>query len=380
MSIVTLKFQCCNFYVAPGIREASYAMNSSLDLCQIPAGPAPDGHSSFDNSATLAPVLIALTAITVAWGIIFTTTRFYINFRKLNWADYFNLIALLMSIAILGIEATLQQQLNEPPSFIELKAARHIWDLPACFFNADYAKGIYIPAVLLQFGAFFAKASIFLLFRQLFEIRKPMRIAIWIRLVFNFLLYATGIAVATYYETPRVGESWLDTLDGRTLIPLRWWQIQSALTVVLDLYIFILPLPIIARLKLPIRQRIQVIAVFSLAIMGIGASIASLVERIEITYASDTTWISAILSLCSAVELNVAIIVSSAPAFSSYARLRLANLSVVKILLSSFSSSSKSKSYSSEAELGMSGDRTAGTGDKVALNSNHRYYELNDRV
>lgn len=128
-------------------------------------------------------------------------------------------------------------------------------------------KGIYIGAILFQVGSFFAKASIFLLFSQIFTIQKSMRVAIWVGLVFDFLLYGTGIGVASYYETPHMGETWVDTLDGRSLIPLPWWQAQSALSIALDLYIFVLPLPAVARLKLPIRKRISVMAVFSLALM-----------------------------------------------------------------------------------------------------------------
>lgn len=62
-------------------------MNSSIDLCQIPAAPAPDGHSNFDNPTSLGPALMGVSAVTVAWGIIFTAARFYINIRKLVWAD-----------------------------------------------------------------------------------------------------------------------------------------------------------------------------------------------------------------------------------------------------------------------------------------------------
>jgi hypothetical protein len=149
-----------------------------------------------------------------------------------------------------------------------------------------------------------------------------MRIAIWIGLICNFLLYGSGLAVATYYETPRAGEPWAAVLDGRTLVPLRWWQAQSAMIIVLDMYILLLPIPVISMLKLSPKRRLQVIGVFSLALLlvnycspsialmlicllhsyrGIGSAIASLIQRIEITRDTDQTWISAILTLCTYV-------------------------------------------------------------------------------
>ncbi|EQL03605.1 hypothetical protein OCS_00685 [Ophiocordyceps sinensis CO18] len=316
------------------------ATNSSVDLCKVPAAPAPPGlQSNFDNPTTLAPVLMAVMIILVVWAVSFTAARFYINIRRLKLADYFNLLALVLLVAILGIQGT------------QLKVARHIWDVPACYFDADYARGIYIPAVLLQSGAFFAKASIFLLFHQLFAIKTSAKTAIRLGQTFNFLLYATGIAVATYYETPRAGEQWTAILDGRALIPLPWWETQSALSVLLDLYIFILPLPIIVGLRLSAKQRLSLIAVFSLALMGIGASIASLVERVKIVDSMDQTWISAILALCTFCEVSVAIIVSSAPAVSTFTRSHLVEMPVFILLSRIFTSTSKSRAGDSDVEL-----------------------------
>lgn len=125
----------------------------------------------------------------------------------------------------------------------------------------------YFTGMLLQMGQLFAKASILLLFSQLFTIHLPMRVAIWVGLTFDILIYFPGFAVQTYYQTPHVGETWLDTLDGRNIVPLAWWQAQSALIVVLDIYIFILPLLTLMRLQLPTRKRVSLLAVFSVALL-----------------------------------------------------------------------------------------------------------------
>ncbi|KAK3937250.1 hypothetical protein QBC46DRAFT_416578 [Diplogelasinospora grovesii] len=330
------------------------SLNTSINLCQVPAAPAPDGTvSNFVNPPSLAAALMSVEGIMTAFAIFFSVARLYVNIRKLVWADYFALIAFCMSIAILGIEATL------------LRMARHIWD------------GVYFPALLLQIGSFFARASIFLLlYYQLFTaVQRSMRIAIWVGQTFNnFLIYWTGVAaVATYYETPPRGR-----------------DAQSALSVALDVYIFVLPLPAIVRLKLPLRKRI--------IHHGLGPPILAFppTPGIKITQTNDSTWISVILSLCSAVELDVAIIVSSAPAFSSFAQSHLLlQMSVVNSILSSFSSggggSSSSKAYDSEAAVGSGaavaehkigdGNGSSGrvlSGQDPTLDRSHRYYELND--
>ncbi|KAI1752380.1 hypothetical protein F4782DRAFT_152608 [Xylaria castorea] len=313
-------------------------MNSPVNLCTVAAAPPPpDGYSSnFNNPTSLGPVLIGVITFTTIWAIVFTSARLYISFRKLGWADWFNLIALLHSITILGIEGT------------QFKFAHHIWDVPACFFDKS---AFTFRLFCFKPAPSFAKASIFLLYLRLFTVQRPMRIAVYAGIIFSFCLYGAGVAVATYYGTPRVGEKWTDILDGRTEVPLPWWQAQSGLSVALDLYIFLLPLSVIAKLRLPVQRRIQLVAVFSLALGGIIASITSLAERINIAHAYDQTWISAILSLCSAVELNVAIIVGSAPAFAGFARTHLLGLPVVKLILSRISFISKRKLYDSEASL-----------------------------
>jgi hypothetical protein len=133
----------------------------------------------------------------------------------------------------------------------------------------EHSSSLKLNILLRTFntGSFFAKSSIFLLFNQIFTIQKTLRHAIWVGQALNFVIYGAGVAAIIYYESPRVGEPWSAVLDGRTLIPLKWWQAQSAIIVFLDIYIFILPLPNLWKLRIPLRRRIPVLAVFSLALL-----------------------------------------------------------------------------------------------------------------
>lgn len=120
----------------------------------------------------------------------------------------------------------------------------------------------------MQISSFLAKASILLFFKQIFEATKSMRITIYVGLTLTWLIYFPGIPVSVYYMAPHIGETWVDTLDARrSIVPSPWWQAQGTLIIALDIFIFALPLPVISRLQMPLRKRLSLVAVFSVALM-----------------------------------------------------------------------------------------------------------------
>ena len=82
----------------------------------------------------------------------------------------------------------------------------------------------------------------------------------------------------------------------------------------------------------------------------------------------------------SSLELNAAIIVSSAPAFASFARSHLFEASAIKSFFSSLRSiSGKTGSSISKPASNFKSDRVASGNDEHAKQQhNHHYYELNE--
>ncbi|KAF7586377.1 hypothetical protein BBP40_009023 [Aspergillus hancockii] len=308
-------------------------MSSSLppgtDLCVIPAANPPLGQTSnLVDPPSLGAVTIAVSAITIAWAALFTAARIYTNIRKLKWADYFVIISLVLSAIYTGLVLEM------------LEYARHQWDVPACWFNGRYLKILYAQGTLLGPVIFFAKSSIFLMYLQIFTILKPIRFAIYFGLIFTFLLYFPGVPLESYYAAPHVGQKWEDLLSNGNPSRLIYWGIvQGSLSVALDIYIFILPLPILARLHLPRRKRFQVLLIFSTAMMGIVASVIALVFRVQLDSTKDITWTQSALFICVIVENNVAIIVSSMPFFATFIKHNVSESTLVKVLWSKISSS-----------------------------------------
>ena len=116
-------------------------------------------------------------------------------------------------------------------------------------------------------GIYFAKAAILTLYLRIFATGMRMRVLIYSALVVLFLVYFAMIPVATVYCTPRTGESWDLMLLERCHTTATTAIVQGVLGVVSDMYIFVLPLPVIFNLQLPFRKKIGLALVFMAGIL-----------------------------------------------------------------------------------------------------------------
>ncbi|KAL4930914.1 uncharacterized protein BDV17DRAFT_28163 [Aspergillus undulatus] len=308
----------------------------ATDLCSIPAAQPPPGQTSnLDDPDSLAAVTVAVTTVVITWATLFVAARIYTNFRKLTLADCFVVTSLILSGGYNGLVLAI------------LEYARHQWDVPVCWYNARYFKILYVQAILLSPAMFFAKSSIFLLYQQIFTAEKRMKYAILLGLLSTFIIYWPYIALLSIYCAPHAGQSWTDlTSNGMPQRMLPWSIAQGALSVILDLYIFILPLPRLWKIQQPMWKRLQIMAVFSTAFMGVIASVGALIFRIRLKTTSDGTYAQGENFICTNVENSVAIIVSSMPAAAKFIRGTVLEWTFIKRL--SFKSSSSSGNFSSE--------------------------------
>ena len=118
---------------------------------------------------------------------------------------------------------------------------------------------------------FFAKSTIFLLYLRLFGIDEKTKYGTWFGLLWTSLIYWTGIPIQIYCSVPvigRIGRGWnVETVDKYYEIVAIYSIVQGVLSVVLDLYIFLLPIPVILRLQMSQKKRLWVLGVFGTAIL-----------------------------------------------------------------------------------------------------------------
>lgn len=120
--------------------------------------------------------------------------------------------------------------------------------------------------VVLPVSHFFSKATILLLLLQVFTIHKKTRIGIYIGLILTVLSHWPNLILVLIFSVPYTGQTWEDLLnDPRVHKIIPAGTEQGILAVILDLYIFILPMPALLKLKLNSRDRCRLVLVFVIA-------------------------------------------------------------------------------------------------------------------
>lgn len=94
-----------------------------------------------------------------------------------------------------------------------------------------------------------------------------MDTAVYIGLIATFCIYFPSIPLSVYYVTPLGGKSWEELTTSHVDVIIYWAIIQGALSIALDIYIFVLPLPTLAKLQMSPKARRQLIGVFATALM-----------------------------------------------------------------------------------------------------------------
>jgi hypothetical protein len=159
-----------------------------------------------------------------------------------------------------------------------------MWDVPVCqiagFFKASslpQSVGMKLtPLRQLSFiismatgpALFFPKAAIFLFYIQIFSSARSVKIASYVGIIMAFMAYFPGSLALPYYDAPHVGHSWDELVVSSSIhkgVPTG--IAVGVASVIVDIYIFVLPLRTLARLNMPLAKRIQLISLFATAFL-----------------------------------------------------------------------------------------------------------------
>ena len=116
--------------------------------------------------------------------------------------------------------------------------------------------------------AFFARLALVLFYFRIFSSHRATRVAIYVGILVGFLyLTATEIAILVFC-VHRHGLQWFSVQYVAQCMPSEKTNYsQGIFGVVSDIYVFILPLPILWTLHMPLRKKLGVTAIFLTGLM-----------------------------------------------------------------------------------------------------------------
>ncbi|KAH6653324.1 hypothetical protein BKA67DRAFT_569192 [Truncatella angustata] len=342
------------------------------DLCSIPAGPVPDGMTpNFIDPPDLSTATLVVGGVLTALSTTLVVGRLCNAWGHMKLADYLTIFGFILSTSYTGIVMAMH------------KYSRHAWDLPACWYISDYNwKLLFSQNLLLGLTQFITKAAIFVLYLQLFATGKKTRYAITAGIIFMGMLYLPHPILVAVYMTPHSDETWADlALDGRPQKISLYAPVHGVGSIVLDTYIFIIPILVLRKLHVDRKKKLQLLAVFTVALFGIVSSVASCVWRFIVLFGSsgDFTWQEGQLFIWIMVEHNVALIVGSMPGFAGLIKSKSSTSSLYRTFRSKLPGGS---SYGSNVSKPSLPGQYSGSHGKQGDNRRGRayYYEMDDSV
>ncbi|KAL4947595.1 hypothetical protein BDW69DRAFT_178103 [Aspergillus filifer] len=119
----------------------------------------------------------------------------------------------------------------------------------------------------------FIKTTFLLMYLQIFRPLAFQRFAIYAGLFANWAFYTIILIVTLYFTSPAPGQSWTESfLDPRYARMDDWMMPIAAGSLVLDVYILVLPIASVWQLQMSTKKKLGVLAVFA---TGVAACIAS---------------------------------------------------------------------------------------------------------
>ena len=126
-----------------------------------------------------------------------------------------------------------------------------------------------ISTVILQLfygpSMFFAKLSVFMVYLRTFGPKTWFRYLTYFGIAINLALYIATTTCFGYFCIRRPGETWVESKSSQRCLNISpiVKMIHGIFGIVSDLFIFILPLPVIWKLQMPLRRKIGVSAIFA---------------------------------------------------------------------------------------------------------------------
>lgn len=254
-----------------------------------------------------ASVVTIPTVVTTIIAVVLTLLRLYVRryvIRMMSWDDFFNVLATLCVIVILGlILAASKYGFGRHMQYVDpARAAYSIKLLRICEF-------------IMIFSTIFLKISISLFLKRLFLTSQEWMVFFWCFIAFNSITSALDAAVIFPQCTPVElnwdksvpGHCWSDTAINAVGIA------QGSIAAATDFILSTLPILFLWRIRIPTRVKVGTCGIMALGFASGAFALVRTVLVPTLTASHDPTWDLVDLFLWAELEATFGVIAAAAP-------------------------------------------------------------------
>ncbi|KAL4886330.1 hypothetical protein BJY04DRAFT_213857 [Aspergillus karnatakaensis] len=248
------------------------------------------------QSLVISIIFTSLATILVV-ARVYTRTKLI---KRVEANDWMIVIALLFSFVFMAF--FIGEALNG--------MGMHLVDIPTPIL-IEQMKAFWITIPFYNAALLCAKASILMQYFRVFPSRR-MRHTCWVMLGL-LATYGSWAVLSGFLNCIPVARFWDPTIKGSCLSSKGLWFSNASMHITTDLAILIIPIPALAALELPMKQRVALISIFALGGFVCVTSICRLVALKTIADSSDPTYDNIGAATWSAIECNTGIICACLP-------------------------------------------------------------------
>ncbi|KAK5171718.1 uncharacterized protein LTR77_003354 [Saxophila tyrrhenica] len=278
---------------------------------------------NYDSPETRGPALLIVNIIFMILVVAAVAGRFYARTYYKKWFgidDVMCVFALIFTLATAVVVILANEKFGWN---------RHIYDIP--FDWIERANIIaFIAKLTFTFAATFIRLSLICFYYRLVK-DSGIRWFNWVlhaSVLWTLAVGITFICLGIWLCSP-VESYWIfPQMDGATCIDEGKTMLGAGVVnTVSDLWVTIVPIPLIMQLRMPLKQRMGVCVLLCLGmIVTIAGALRTYFTWKSLMDSWDETWHAYSLWICAAVELDIGLICSCAPAWKSLLARHIAEL------------------------------------------------------
>ncbi|THV77446.1 hypothetical protein D6C92_01214 [Aureobasidium pullulans] len=236
--------------------------------------------------------------------------------RNVGPEDYVVLVAFALSVALTALICVeVQHGQGRHYSTVspeELEQLNKV-SLPERFPGSllTYLKAFWASVPVYQASLTLTKISILLQYRRVFVGTGIQRFILGS--IGVVIIYGLWSVLSTAFMCSPVSYFWDRSISGHCLSRLGVWFSNSALNIITDIVICVMPFPVLNKLHLPRKQKYALMAVFGLGLFVCLTSILRLKSLYDISVSDDITWDNTPAAYWSSLEVNFAVIAACLP-------------------------------------------------------------------